>query len=523
MVRRSLFLLTLFAFVLLFSACHEHHDEELRLAYGLAQSQPDSALAMLNRINCQRLNEGDKARYALIYVMAQDKSGLDVDSDTLLHFATAYYASRPDDSLYAKCQYYTGKYYMLNDSTEKALNCFNQAIRAARLQHDTLTQCLALNRASVVLRTFKPALAVSYARTAYNLYNKVKDATDENKCYYLLNIAECLSDRKEKLDESILVTKEATILAKHTRKSYVIADAYQDLSVFYNLEGSHSLALQAIKVAYHLRNTHDLSIKYALADAYYNADSLRQAKEIITTFTKEDYNQKGEAIYFLLRQIAYKSHSYELANKYADSTAMHFEEKRIRDLKSRNEYYSLLSEKDRMRMNEQMKSQEKTYLIIFVIILFTVFTFIMAYLFFQKMKTAKEKQLSNLKQIRRQKRQIAIMRNFLLQKINIKRKLNRLNGHNARLLLSEDDWNELEVFLEISDNEFPTRLKKDFPTLTHNDIRLLMLLRLKIPYPQIASIYHISDKSVQQRLFLLKEKLGIKGAKTSTREFIHNY
>ena len=54
---------------------------------------------------------------------AQGKSGLDVDNDSLLRTAYTYYSAKPNDSLYAKCQYYMGKYYMLNDSSEKALPC----------------------------------------------------------------------------------------------------------------------------------------------------------------------------------------------------------------------------------------------------------------------------------------------------------------------------------------------------------------------------------------------------------------
>ena len=50
-----------------------------------------------------------------------------------------------------------------------------------------------------------------------------------------------------------------------------------------------------------------------------------------------------------------------------------------------------------------------------------------------------------------------------------------------------------------------------------------MLVRLKIPYEGIASIYNIKEKSVKQRLFLFKKKLGLEKSKVSTREFIEEY
>lgn len=56
--------------------------------------------------------------------MAQDKSGIDVDNDSLLRNAYNWYNGKPADSLYAKCEYYMGKYYALNDSSEKRFVAF---------------------------------------------------------------------------------------------------------------------------------------------------------------------------------------------------------------------------------------------------------------------------------------------------------------------------------------------------------------------------------------------------------------
>ena len=72
--------------------------------------------------------------------MAQDKSGIDVDNDSLLRNAYNWYNGKPADSLYAKCEYYMGKYYALNDSSEKALRCFSNSVKAAKRQNDYYTQ-----------------------------------------------------------------------------------------------------------------------------------------------------------------------------------------------------------------------------------------------------------------------------------------------------------------------------------------------------------------------------------------------
>ena len=91
------------------------------------------------------------------------------------------------------------------------------------------------------------------------------------------------------------------------------------------------------------------------------------------------------------------------------------------------------------------------------------------------------------------------------------------------LHLEETDWEEIELFLENTDNKFVSRLKDSFPTLSTKDIRLLMLVRLNLPAKTLARIYCISEKSVKQNLFLFKGKLGIQQGKDSLRKFIEEF
>lgn len=126
--------------------------------------------------------------------------------------------------------------------------------------------------------------------------------------------------------------------------------------------------------------------------------------------------------------------------------------------------------------------------------------------------------------IEHQGTQISTMRNFLMRKISILHKLESLKtGKAKQVLLSDFDWEELEVFLNSSDNVFVERLKNEFPNLTPKDVKFLMLIRLKLPYSTIAQIYNIEPKSVKQKLFLIKEKLGLKDSSTSAKKFIEDY
>ena len=118
-------------------------------------------MSVLNGINQTKLDKAERARYALVYTIAQDKSGLDVDNDSLLRTAYTYYNNREEDSLYAKCEYYMGKYYMLNDSTELAMECLQKAANASEKQGDKYTQCLAMEKLSLAMEKLSKVLGNS--------------------------------------------------------------------------------------------------------------------------------------------------------------------------------------------------------------------------------------------------------------------------------------------------------------------------------------------------------------------------
>lgn len=120
--------------------------------------------------------------------------------------------------------------------------------------------------------------------------------------------------------------------------------------------------------------------------------------------------------------------------------------------------------------------------------------------------------------------QLSTMRGYILKKINVAQKLAELRemkeGH---VELDDEDWEEIRVFLDSVDSDFVERLQKDFPSLKDEDIRLMMLLRLKMPAKIMAMVYGISEKSIRQKLFVYKSKVGIEDKKLSLREFIEAF
>ena len=140
----KIWLLLLLIFAL--QACVEKNRQERQVIHQaelLMQEQPDSALHLLQTLHRPSLTGETLARYALIHSIAQDKSGLDVTSDSLLRIAYDYYCRHPEDSLYARSQYYMGKYLWLTEQPDSSYNCLLRAKTVSEADKDYYTAYLA--------------------------------------------------------------------------------------------------------------------------------------------------------------------------------------------------------------------------------------------------------------------------------------------------------------------------------------------------------------------------------------------
>lgn len=109
---------------------------------------------------------------------------------------------------YGLSQYYMGKYYMLNDSTRQAEDCFNNTIKNAKEQSDIDLQCLALEKLSGSIFLSNRKLSLDYAKQALKLYEKSPTKKQENMIYYTLNLANSFVINKQK-DSALIYLRQA--------------------------------------------------------------------------------------------------------------------------------------------------------------------------------------------------------------------------------------------------------------------------------------------------------------------------
>ncbi|MDE5829551.1 MAG: hypothetical protein K2H48_06135 [Duncaniella sp.] len=114
-------------------------NDALDRADALIESAPDSALTLLDRINCQSLTSPAlKARYALLRSMALDKNYIDTTTFDVLQPALDFYPRHgsPDEKL--RTYYYQGRIYQNRGDRDSALNSFVRAIQLAPQCHDSM-------------------------------------------------------------------------------------------------------------------------------------------------------------------------------------------------------------------------------------------------------------------------------------------------------------------------------------------------------------------------------------------------
>lgn len=95
--------------------------------------------------------------------------------------------------------------------------------------------------------------------------------------------------------------------------------------------------------------------------------------------------------------------------------------------------------------------------------------------------------------------------------------------HNKIGEWTEEDWIELECFMNRYHRGFMKRLRKKHPSLKENDYQVCMLLKMRWANLALAQFYSISTSSVKQKLSRLKNKLSIADSEISAREYIESF
>ena len=113
--------------ILLSAGCRQREQADISVDGFLAVEHPDSARRLLQRIDLERLNRGDRARWTLIMGLAEVASGDTLTGKKLLDRGMHYYDRHGSESERAAAWYTYAKAYMGIGNMEEGIRGYTQA------------------------------------------------------------------------------------------------------------------------------------------------------------------------------------------------------------------------------------------------------------------------------------------------------------------------------------------------------------------------------------------------------------
>ena len=549
----------LLAFIL--GACNDSSKVAvIHQAEMLMQEQPDSALRVLQTINRHSLRGKTLARYALIYSIAQDKSGLDVTNDSLLRIAYEYYSQHPGDSLYARSQYYMGKYLWLTAQTDSAYNCLLKAKNASEEEKDCYTAYLATDRMRRIAEISDTALCLSLAKEAYQLYLNSDANNFSNEVYLLIGIGDSY-DRCGGKDSAIHYYNFA--LGKSCLKfdSLSISNVYQHMSCHYWGEKQYPLALDYAQKALYYRGYLNESLAILLAQCYSENEEYSIAQQYLNVLSPAKSKETQLVRLRLQHRLSLKNADEDVAQISFDSACnvaadMYLDTQNEKlELNERNMHEAL--------ERQQAESRGKMFALCFLFSLIILSLIVWLFIKYHRAKkvekelflTEKARYLAEQARLhteqamllleKEHKEQIMEQTRFYVKKmVGILRKLEEYRQEKAlqekqykekspkgkggkkekiQMKIDEKDWTELQAYLEACDDSFVTRFKKQFPDISKEDYRLCLLLRCGFANSDLDMVYLNGIQVIKNKLNLAKERLGIAEENMSLRQYIMQF
>lgn len=505
----------------------------------IVEQSPDSSLALLSTVDRYSLSKSDRARYGLLFTMAQDKSGIDVDMDTLIRQSYIYYKGEPETKYYGLSQYYMGKYYFLNDSTTECEECFQNVVNNAKERGDIDLQCLALEKLSRSIVLGNTPMSLSYAKQALELYKLSPNFKVDNLIYFMLNVAENFVIDKSK-DSALTYLWQAKSLMTDTKDILVKKDVYHSLSrAYYYFDVNDSALFYSQRALQLVKNVKLLSFH---AYCLIQCDSLESAERLLRICSAESNDKLKYSSYMELCKLSCKRINDKQLSTDIDSLER-FADKYMLDLYSQKGKYF----EENINQGRQLERQENAVMVRNGLILFIIVTvLLLAALLFvnhskkkalhaQEIRRIQEHYEMDLESQRKEKeylekehhlllesknKQIALLKNGLFERLELAKKIKDAKGQGCHIVINDNDWNQLHSLLEGGEEYFVSKLKRKYPSLSNDEIQMCMLIRIGLSNEDMANIYSINANSMKRKLYSFKEKMGITDKNQSVRNVI---
>ena len=386
---RLLFFLTVTA---AFCACiQKPYPRSLYVADSLITEQPDSALHLLKALKNSMANEPEATQmyHRLLQIKAQDKAYVTHTSDSNIVEVVRYYEEKRSKQHLAEAYYYAGRVYSDLGDAPQALDYFQKAQeQALQEENTTLGNVIYSQTGNLYLYQDIPDKALQVFQEALKYAQINHDSVAQ--IYNLRDIGRAYSEL-QRADSTIYYYETALKTARDIHHFYLSGIISQEISGLYAQLGKKQQAWNALEASLPTLYTYPAPYYITLADLYYKDDVLDSAEYYSYKSLKASTNlyHKQEA-YKILKNIAYRQGNYQQALTYAERYIIYTDSiQQIVNQEAVQKVNALYNYKLREKENAELKeiaSRQKRLIGIFVATTIILGTLLAAIYIIRKLK-----------------------------------------------------------------------------------------------------------------------------------------
>lgn len=541
-------LILLFLTVTMISSCHRGGSFDLlNQADTLLDTRPDSSFTLLKSLDSKSLSEEDNARYCLLMSTAMIKNSVPITSDSLINISLKFYNKHGDSINKAETHFYAGRINQEMKNIQEAINYYLKAADLSATSKENKLRYLIYyylgelyfnqNLYDLAIKTQKKALFIS------KLLN--------NKTYQTYSLRQIAASYSGKADNSLSLKYYNMALNTLPKSDLTtLITLFTEIGGIYSQIGDYKKAIQFADSAIDLKPVEvekyysyivkgHTFLKMGRSDSaiyYYN----------ITTKSPNIYTVTSS--YFGLANALKANGNYKdafeamlLYSRYRDtidsqtkSTAIIEMENIYQHGKSKEQIQQLILDK-----KEQTIRFYHWGLLTFALIIMSSGSF------FIYRNNEKKRLLDKSRKLLEQENRLIMMREKDCRlREDFFRKLNNINKipslisldekgeknkkqeaeATTKISLTDREWEELIRNIDVAYDHFSERLKKAYPNLNNQEIRLCCLVKIKVARNDLANIFCITPQSIKTTKYRIKrDKMGINDREISLDNFLDNF
>lgn len=290
-------------------SCSENSELEKQFASAesLMNNHPDSALAVLRKINRSSLSSDKmKAKYALLMSQALDKNYIDTTSLDILQPAIDYYLRKGTADEKLRTYYYQGRIYQNRENNDSAMQSFMRGREYCGQASDTLTMAnLLVAQGTILYTTYKFDDFIKVNLEAAELYRE-----SGRPDYEILSLANVLDGSILNGDKN-LADSIMSIAQDKINKNHELSSAIAPYILSYVVKFGTKEDVSSIMGYYNSVDSIDDSTKMSVGMAYCKIGDVFNAKRFL------DAIPSTSEVRTTLKYLAIKSDVLEQSGDFA--------------------------------------------------------------------------------------------------------------------------------------------------------------------------------------------------------------